>query len=223
VILQAGGSAPGQRLAAATADVVFSVVQDFDEARRHYADFKRLVAARGRAPESVALLPGVMPVVGRTDREAFDTLATLQGFIDSGNAMAMLSERFGTDMRGYDLDGPVPDLPLPDTYHGFIRAMIGKARRERMTLRDLYNLVAAARGHWVLCGSAERVADTLELWFRERAADGFNVMPPYFPEGLRDFVELVVPILQERGLFRADYTGTTLRDHLGLTRPAVGG
>jgi FMN-dependent oxidoreductase (nitrilotriacetate monooxygenase family) len=219
VILQAGGSAPGLRLAALTADVVFSVVQDFDEAREQYAGLKRLVVAQGRDADAVTLLPGVMPVVGRTHREALDRLATLQGFIDGGNAMAMLSERFGTDMRRYDLDGPVPDLPLPDSYHSFIRAMVGKARREDMTLRDLYNLVAAARGHWVLCGSAEHVADTLEQWFRERAADGFNVMPPYFPGGLADFVDLVVPLLQERGLFRRDYAGTTLRQHLGLPRP----
>jgi FMN-dependent oxidoreductase (nitrilotriacetate monooxygenase family) len=214
VILQAGGSAPGQRLAAMTADVVFSVVQDFAEAQQQYAAFKRLVAAQGREPNSVKLLPGVMPVVARTDREALDILATLQGFIDGGNAMAMLSERFGTDMRGYDLDAPVPDLPLPDSYHSFVGALLGKARRESMTLRDLYNLVAAARGHWVLCGSAERVADTLEHWFREGAADGFNVMPPFFPAGLTAFVDLVVPILQARGLFRREYAGKTLRDHL---------
>ena len=101
----------------------------------------------------------------------------------------------------------------------FYEADKRKARRESMTLRDLYNLVAAARGHWVLCGSPETVADTLQLWFDERAADGFNIMPPYFPEGFCDFVDLVVPILQERGLFRREYDGVTLRDHLGLTRP----
>jgi alkanesulfonate monooxygenase SsuD/methylene tetrahydromethanopterin reductase-like flavin-dependent oxidoreductase (luciferase family) len=98
--------------------------------------------------------------------------------------------------------------------------MLAKGRRENMTLRDLYNLTAAARGHWVLCGSAERIADTLQSWFEEHAADGFNVMPPYFHEGFEDFVELVVPVLQERGLFRSDYQGETLRDHLGLKRPA---
>ncbi len=97
--------------------------------------------------------------------------------------------------------------------------MLAKARRDNMTLRDLYNLTAAARGHWVLCGSAERIADTLQQWFNDHAADGFNVMPPYFHEGFEDFVQFVVPILQERGLFRADYEGTTLRDHLGLRRP----
>jgi alkanesulfonate monooxygenase SsuD/methylene tetrahydromethanopterin reductase-like flavin-dependent oxidoreductase (luciferase family) len=137
--------------------------------------------------------------------------------------MAMLSERLGPDMSGYDFDAPVPDeLGASDSYHGFARVMLDKARREAMTLRDLYTLVAAARGHWVLCGSAERIADTLEQWFVEGAADGFNVMPPHFHGGLTDFVDLVVPILQARGLFRRDYAGTTLRDHLGLARPAPG-
>jgi FMN-dependent oxidoreductase (nitrilotriacetate monooxygenase family) len=220
VILQAGGSAPGQRLAARTADVVFSVVQDFAEAQKQYADFKALPPAFGRAPEEVTVLPGVMPVVGRTDREAFDKLKTLQSFISSKNALAMLSDRLGVDMSGYDLDGPIPDISLPDSYHSFAGVMLSKARREKMNLRDLYNLTAAARGHWVLCGSAEHIADTLQYWFENGAADGFNVMPPYFPEGFDDFVDLVVPILQERDLFRADYAGATLRDHLGLARPA---
>jgi len=220
VVLQAGGSAPGLRLAARTADVVFSVVQDIDEARTQYAAFKALLTEYGRDPADVTVLPGVMPVVGRTDREAFDILHTLQGFVDSTNALAMLSDRLGTDMSAYDLDGPIPEIALPDTYHSFARAMLGKARRDNMTLRDLYNLTAAARGHWVLCGSAGRVADTLEQWFRTGAADGFNIMPPFFPGGFDAFVDHVVPRLQARGLFRTEYTGTTLRDHLGLQRPA---
>lgn len=219
VVLQAGGSAPGQRLAARTADVVFSVVQDFEEARRAYAEFKALLPQFGRRAEDVTCLPGVMPVVGRTEREAFDKLATLQSFVSSTNALALLSDRFGTDMSAYDLDGPIPDLALPDSYHSFARVMLAKARREGMTLRDVYNLMAAARGHWVLCGSAQTVADTLQHWFENGAADGFNIMPPFFPEGFEDFVDLVVPILQQRGLFRADYEGTTLREHLGLERP----
>ncbi|SHF96289.1 FMN-dependent oxidoreductase, nitrilotriacetate monooxygenase family [Kaistia soli DSM 19436] len=219
VVLQAGGSAPGQRLAARTADVVFSVVQDFDEAKAQYASFKALLPCFGRSTDAVTMLPGVMPVVGRTDREAFDKLKTLQSFVSSTNALAMLSDRFGTDMSAYDLDGPVPELGENDAYHAFAKVMLAKARRENMTLRDLYNLTAAARGHWVLAGSAETVADTLQYWFENGAADGFNVMPPYFPAGLDDFVDLVVPILQDRGLFRADYEGKTLRDHLGLDRP----
>jgi FMN-dependent oxidoreductase (nitrilotriacetate monooxygenase family) len=219
VVLQAGGSDAGQALAARTADVVFSVVQDIDEAKAGYAALKKRLPAFGRKVDDVTVLPGVMPIVGRTDKEAFEKLNTLQSFISESNALAILSDRFGQDMSAYDLDSPVPDIALPDSYHSFVSVMLAKARREKMTLRDLYNLTAAARGHWVLCGSAESIADTLQQWFDEHAADGFNVMPPYFHEGFEDFVRLVVPILQERGLFRADYAGTTLRDHLGLKRP----
>lgn len=222
VVLQAGGSEPGHALAAETADVVFSVVQDFDEARVQYAAFKARLPVLGRKPEHVAILPGVMPVVARTDKEAFEKLAVLQGYVDGGNARQLLSDRFGQDMSGYDLDGPIPDLALPDTYHSFATVMLNKARRDGMSLRDIYNLTAAARGHWVLCGSAESVADTLERWFVDGAADGFNIMPPYFHEGFDDFVDLVVPILQDRGLFRREYAGRTLRDYLGLPRPARG-
>jgi alkanesulfonate monooxygenase SsuD/methylene tetrahydromethanopterin reductase-like flavin-dependent oxidoreductase (luciferase family) len=219
VVLQAGGSAPGLALAARTADVVFSVVQDMDEAKAQYAALKKRLPAYDRSPDHVTVLPGVMPVVGRTPAEAREKLALLQSFVNGSNALQLLSDRLGQDMTCYDLDGPVPDIALPDTYHSFARVMLAKARRENMTLRDLYDLVAAARGHWVLCGSPEQVADTLQQWFDERAADGFNVMPPYFPEGFNDFVDLVVPILQARGLFRRDYEGETLRDHLGLPRP----
>ncbi|GAB0120079.1 LLM class flavin-dependent oxidoreductase [Acidisoma sp. 7E03] len=222
VILQAGGSAPGQRLAARTADVVFSVVQDIDEARAQYRALKAQLPTFGRSPDAVTVLPGVMPVVGRTEREALDKLAALQSRISDSNAMALLSDRFGRDMSGYDLDGPLPaDLGANDAYHSFSSVMLAKARREGMRLRDVYNLMAAARGHWVLCGAAEQVADTLQHWFETGAADGFNVMPPYFPDGFDDFVDLVVPLLQERGLFRREYEGHSLRDHLGLARPAL--
>jgi len=220
VVLQAGGSEDGQALAARTADVVFSVVQDFDEAKAGYASLKQRLPEFGRNAKDVSVLPGVMPVVGRTDKEAFEKLNVLQSFISSSNALKMLSDRLGADMSAYDLDGPVPELTMPDSSHGFASVMLAKARRENMTLRDLYNLTAAARGHWVLCGSAERIADTLQHWFIEHAADGFNVMPPYFHQCFEDFVDLVVPILQERGLYRANYQGTTLRDHLGLRRPS---
>ena len=142
--------------------------------------------------------------------------------MDDGSAMALLSDRFGQDMSVYDMDAPVPALAPSESYHAFARTLLDKARRENMTLRDLHNLTAAARGHWVLCGSAERVADTLQLWFETGAADGFNVMPSHFPAGLVDFVDLVVPLLQERRLYRRAYGGTTLREHLGLTLEPVG-
>jgi len=163
-----------------------------------------------------------MPIVGRTDAQAREILSTLQGYVDSTEGLAMLSARLGQNMAGRSLDGPVTDIPLPDTSHGFARAILSKARRENMTLRDVYDLTAAARGHWVLCGSAQTVADTLERWFLEGAADGFNVMPAYFPGAFDDFVDLVVPELQRRGIYRKAYAGATLRDHFGLRRPACG-
>ncbi len=219
VILQAGASEPGQALAARTADVVFAVVQDLGEAKAAYATLKSRLPGFGRRAEDMAVLPGVMPIIGSTQAEAKQKLDFLQSFVTPTNAIKMLSNRLGTDMSVYPLDGPVPDLPLPDTSHGFASTMLSKARRENMTLRDLYNLTGAARGHWVLCGTPDSIADTLEEWFTGFAADGFNILPAYFPGAFAEFVDQVVPILQRRGLFRQDYTGTTLRDHLGLARP----
>jgi FMN-dependent oxidoreductase (nitrilotriacetate monooxygenase family) len=221
VVLQAGGSERGQDLAARTADVVFSVVQDFEEARVAYTGLKERVRRFGRDPDSVTILPGVMPIIGKTDAQARDVLNTLQSYVDSKEGLAMLSSRLGVDISKYALDGPIPDLPLPNTSHGFARALLAKGKRDNLSLRELYNLTAAARGHWVLCGSVQTIADTLEKWFLEGAADGFNVMPAYFPGAFDEFVDLV-PELQRRGLYRKAYTGTTLRDHLGLSRPAIG-
>jgi FMN-dependent oxidoreductase (nitrilotriacetate monooxygenase family) len=221
IILQAGGSGPGQELAAKSADVVFSVTQDLNEARSFYRSVKDRLPKYGRAEDSMVILPGLMPIVGRTEREAHDKLAALQGFISETNALSLLSDRFGIDMSVYVLDGPIPeDLKPSDSYHAFAKVMLDKARRENMRLRDVYNLMAAARGHWVLCGTPEYIADTLETWFETGAADGFNIMPSHFPDGLTDFVEMVVPILQERGLYRLEYESGTLRDRMGFERPA---
>lgn len=222
VILQAGGSEPGIMMAARTADVVFSVVQDFTESLDAYANLKAKVEEFGRSRHEVTAMPGVMPVVGRTDREALEKLSMLQSYVGDGNAIVVLSERFDHDMSQYNLDGPIPDLKLPDSYQSFARVLLSRAKREAMSLRDLYNLTVASRGHWTLCGSPETIADTFQTWFEQGAADGFMIMPPYFPGGLSDFVDQVVPILQQRGLFRTDYEETTLRGHLGLGRPQPG-
>lgn len=219
LVLQAGGSDEGLDLAARTADVMFSAVQDFDEAKLAYSALKSRLPRFGRSPDDVKLLPGVMPVIGRTDQEAYQMVEALQGRVDNGVAMAVLSERLGRDMTGYDLDGPIPELPLSDNSHGFARVLLSKGRRDGMTLRQLFHLTAMARGHWVLCGSPTTIADTLQEWFEGGAADGFIVMPTHFPAALDDFVDGVVPILQARGLFRTDYRGTMLRDHFGLKRP----
>ncbi len=218
VIIQAGGSPSGLELAARTADVVFSVVQELESAKAAYADLKGRLAKYGRAPDQLTILPGVMPIIGHTDAEAKAKLSKLQSFLTPANALVLVSSRLGYDVSGHPLDGPVPAPPLGQGTRTFSRVLFETARRDHMTLRDLYNLTAAARGHWVLCGTPHRIADTLEEWFTEGAADGFNVLPPYFPGAFDDFVDLVVPELQRRGLFRHEYEGTTLRDHFGLPR-----
>lgn len=218
VIIQAGGSPSGLELAARTADVVFSVVQDLAGARLAYADLKGRMAKYGRAPEDLAVLPGVMPIIGGSDAEARETLSKLQAWLTPTNAATLVASRIGYDVSGHPLDGPVPPPPPGEGSQAFSHVLYETAKRERMTLRDLYNLTAAARGHWVLCGTPTGIADTLEEWFSGAAADGFNILPPYFPGAFAQFVDLVVPELQRRGLFRHDYQGTTLRDHLGLAR-----
>jgi N-acetyl-S-(2-succino)cysteine monooxygenase len=221
VIIQAGGSPSGLELAARTADVVFSVVQELAPARAAYADLKGRMAKYGRAPDELAILPGVMCIVGNSDAEAREQLAKLQSWITPTNALTLVASRIGYDVSGHDLDAPVPPPPVSDGGRTFHRVLYEMARREKMTLRDLYNLTAAARGHWVICGTPTGIADTLEEWFTTGAADGYNVLPAHFPGAFADFVDRVVPELQRRGLFRRDYEGTMLRDHLGLPRIAA--
>ena len=176
------------------------------------------MAKYGRSPDDLAVLPGVMPIIGATDAEAREKLAKLQSWLTPTNAATLVASRIGYDVSGHPLDGPVPPPPPSEGSRTFSHVLYETARREKMTLRDLYNLTAAARGHWVVCGTPQRIADTLEEWFVGGAADGFNILPPYFPGAFADFVDLVVPELQRRGLFRRDYQGTTLRDHFGLAR-----
>lgn len=216
LIIQAGGSVPGQELSARTADLVFSVVNGEPEAAKAaYDNLKGRLAKYGRAPDDLAILPGVMPIIGKSDAEAKEQLDRLQSWLSPTNALTLVSNRIGHDISGYPLDGPVPELPQTNRGQTFSKTLLDMARRERMTLRDLYNLTAAARGHWVVCGTPERIADTLEEWFRAGRADGFMILPPYFPGAFDDFVDQVVPLLQHRGVFRKDYSGSTLRAHLG--------
>jgi FMN-dependent oxidoreductase (nitrilotriacetate monooxygenase family) len=218
VIIQAGGSPSGLELAARTADVVFSVVQDLEAAKIAYAELKGRMAKYGRAPDELAVLPGVMPIIGASEAEAREKLSKLQSWLTPTNAATLVASRIGYDVSGHPLDEPVPPPPPFQGSRTFSQVLYETARRENMTLRDLYNLTAAARGHWVVCGTPRSIADTLEQWFFGMAADGFNILPPYFPGAFHDFVDLVVPELQRRGLFRRDYQGSTLRDHLGLAR-----
>ena len=220
VLIQAGSSGPGQALAARIADVVFTAQNDLAEARAFYDGMKAQLIRQGRSAQSALVMPGVMPVIGRTEQEAREIFAELNRNIDTAQAFTVLSERLGADMSIHPLDGPVPDVPETEHLKSRAALLIQMARRENLTLRDLFYRVAAARGHLLPVGTPVQIAHLLQRWFEAGAADGFNLMPPFFPGQFDAFVDLVVPILQERGLFRADYTGTTLRDHLGLTRRA---
>ena len=221
VIIQAGGSPPGQELSARSADLVFSVVNgEPASAKAAYDSLKARVIKHGRRPEHVPILPGVMPIIGETDAQAKEQLDRLQSWLTPTNALTLVSQRLGYDIAGYPLDGPIPDFAQKtDRGQAFSNTLLEMARRENMTLRDLYNITAAARGHWVIYGTPKRIADIFEEWFAAERADGFVVMPAYFPGAFDDFVNLVVPELQRRGLYRKEYSGPTLRDHLGLTRP----
>jgi alkanesulfonate monooxygenase len=165
-------------------------------------------------------MPGVFPVVGRTESEAQAKFQALQELILPEVGLALLSGLIGGfDLSGYPLDGPVPELPETNNNKSRQALMLRTARERNLTIRDLYLLVAGARGHWQLVGTPTQIADQLQSWFENEAADGFNVMPPVQPTGLDDFVTLVVPELQRRGLFRTAYEGRTLRGNLGLARP----
>ncbi|MDQ1653939.1 MAG: N-acetyl-S-(2-succino)cysteine monooxygenase, partial [Cryptosporangiaceae bacterium] len=182
------------------------------------------LAKFGRTHEEIKILPGISPVIGSTTAEATALEDELNALIVPEYGLAQLSKMVGLDLFDRDLDGPLPDrLPVEDDINGNksrFTLVVELARRENLTIRQLLVRLAGGRGHRVIAGTPEYVADQLEEWFTGGAADGFNVMPPYLPGGLDDFVDQVVPILQDRKLFRTEYTGTTLREHYGLPRPA---
>lgn len=220
VIFQAGSSSAGQAFAARYADVVLGVQVDVEQARRFYTSLKRDVAASGRNPDHCKILPGFLPVVGDTEDDARAKLDTLAGYVDETIGYRTMTDRIGHDLSQYPLDGPIPDLPLSAEVQGYARMMLTPEYRAKHTLRDLYNNFAVSRGYLISCGTAEQIADTMEAWFTGGACDGFIVAPAHFPEALDDFTRGVLPLLQARGLFRMEYSGATLRDHLGLPVPA---
>jgi alkanesulfonate monooxygenase len=221
VIVQAGSSADGQDFAAQWAEVIFTVQQTLEQARDYYAGMKDQVANHGRAPDQAVIMPGVFTVVGRTKAEAEDRYETLQRLVDPVVGLGMLTYQLGgVDVTQFPLDEPLPELPATEGSQGKQKVIYEQARRKGLTVRQLYLSVAAGRGHRFLLGTPQALADQLEDWFVNGAADGFNVMPAYLPDQLTEFVDLVVPELQRRGLFRTEYEGRTLRENLGLKRPA---
>src|SRR5215203_2041532 len=220
VIVQAGQSDAGRDLAARTAEVLFTVQQQLPPAQAFYSDLKARVAKYGRSPDSLRIMPGVLTVVGRTREEAQEKFDRLQALIHPELGVPALSDIVGMDLSKFPLDGPMPDVPLTNTQQGRQKVVVDMARAENLTIRQLYKRVATARGHRVAVGTGADIADALEEWYRGGAADGFNIMPQVLPAGLNEFVELVVPELQRRGLFRTKYEGRTLRENVGLKRPA---
>jgi FMN-dependent oxidoreductase (nitrilotriacetate monooxygenase family) len=227
VFVQAGSSDTGRRFAARHAEAVFTAQMEKATAKDFYADLKALAADEGRVPDQVLILPGLSPVIGATEAEALRLARELNDLSDPEVGRKRLSGRFGGhDFSHLRLDEPLTpaDFPDPDAVEAArsrTEVIIGLVRRERPTLRQLLGYLAGARGHYVTAGTPEQIADLIEDWFRDGAADGFNLMPPVLPPMLEVFIAEVVPLLQKRGLFRTGYAGETLRAHYGLPRPGV--
>jgi len=220
VVVQAGSSEAGRDLAARTAEVIFTAQQTLEDAIDFYSDVKGRLAQYGRHPDDLKIMPGVFPIVGRSESEAREKFEQLQALIDPKVGLALVSGLTGGfDLSGYPLDGPIPELPETNASKSRQLLTLELARRENLTIRQLYLRVAGARGHWQLVGTPAQIVDQLEERFVKGGADGYNVMPPVLPAGLDDFVELVIPELRRRGLFRSEYEGRTLHDNLGLRRP----
>ncbi len=221
VIVQAGQSQDGRALAAKTAEVIFTAHQRLDTAQEFYRDIKTRAVAAGRDPSHVLVMPGVSPFIGRTEAEAREKYDRLTNLIDPKDGIALLNQLTGgtLDLSGYDLDGPLPIAPATEGMKSRQALIRQIADENNFTIRQLYQWIASARGHFTIIGSVEQIADTLQEWFENEGADGFNILPPWLPTGLTDFVDLVIPELQRRGLFRTAYEGRTLRENLGLPYP----
>ncbi len=221
VIVQAGQSDAGRQLAGETAEMVFSGVSDIATAQRVYADIKARAQAVGRNPDHLVIMPGAFVMVGDTAAEARAKKTRLDSLVHPDSGLGTLSVQLGVDASKFDLDGPLPDdLPPTNASHTSRQKLVDMARNDGLTVRQLAQYVGGAFGTLEMIGTPAMIADQMQEWLESRACDGFNVMFPYLPGGLDDFVEQVVPELQRRGLFRRDYEGTTLREHLGLPRPA---
>jgi FMN-dependent oxidoreductase (nitrilotriacetate monooxygenase family) len=219
VVVQAGASDDGRQLAAETAEVVFCAHQSLDGAREYHRDVKERMVRFGRDPDHLKVMPGLGVMVAPTRAEAEEKYQELQNLIHPEVGVALLSKYLFFDLRGYDIDGPVPVVEQSGQ-PSRSQLLSETARAEGLTIRQLYQRIAGGRGHFQVVGSVKDVADLMEEWFTTGAADGFNIIPPFFPNSLDEFNMLVVPELQKRGLYRTAYEGKTLRENLGLPRPA---
>ena len=219
VIVQAGASEAGRQLAAETAEVVFAAGSQLADGRAFYADVKGRMAAVGRDRDHLKILPGAFVVVGETVEEARAKRARLDSLVYYDSAIASLSIALGHDASRFDPDGPLPEIPESNASRSSRERVVALAKRDQLTVRQLAQRLGGYSG-LAFVGTPQTIADGMEEWLLTDACDGFNVMFPYLPEGLDDFVDKVVPELQRRGLFRREYEGRTLRENLGLPRPA---
>ncbi len=218
VIVQAGASDSGRQLAAEVAEMIFAAGGPIADARAYYADIKSRAAKAGRDPALVKILPGALVTVAESDDAAREKRALLDSLVHPDSGMAALSIALGTDARAFDLDAPLPDIPETNQSQSGRQRVLERARRENLTVRQLA-VALGGYGGLSFTGSAKTIADEMQHWLESDACDGFNIMFPTIPGGVEDFVSLVVPELQRRGIFRKEYAGATLREHLGLPRP----
>ncbi|HEY0296063.1 MAG TPA: LLM class flavin-dependent oxidoreductase [Bordetella sp.] len=224
VIVNAGGSEAGMELAARTAEVVFSVDRSLEKAKAFYANLKGRMAKYGRRPEALKIVCALNPYVGETDAQGQEKLDYLQSMIHPAVGREIISvDLGGIDLHNLPLDEPIPESALPTASNAtksYFDNMVAAIREDKLTVRQLYLACAASRGGMnAIAGSGATIADRMEQWFKEGAADGFMVRVSHLPGGLEDFTKYVIPELQERKLFRTEYSGPTLRDQLGLARP----
>jgi alkanesulfonate monooxygenase len=222
VIVQAGTSDDGMDVAARFAEVIFSANLTIDTCQKYFKEVKTRAQDKfGRNPDHLKVMPGLSPYVGRTEAEAKEKYDYQNSLMHPIVAREILSTVLGgVDLTPYDFDGPLPDnLPMSNASQSTFKYVTDLAKKDNLSMRQIAQVVAGARAKLVMVGSPTQLADQMEQWYVEEAADGFNIMPPYLPGAFDDFVELVIPELQRRGLFRTEYTGRTLREHLGLPRP----
>ena len=219
VIIQAGASEAGRQLAAETADVVFAPASSLEAGKAYFADVKGRARALGRDPETIKILPGVLVIVGETVEAAIAKRAHLDSLVHYDSGIGSLNSALGYDVSGFDPDGPLPEIPPTNASQSARDRVVAMAQRENLTIRQLAQRIGSYGG-LAFVGTPQTIADQMEQWLSEEGSDGFNVMFPFLPEGLDAFVDRVVPELQRRGIFRQDYEGKTLRENLGLARPA---
>ncbi|MEJ9217738.1 LLM class flavin-dependent oxidoreductase [Paenibacillus glucanolyticus] len=227
VLIQAGSSGPGQDFAAQYGEVIFTAQQSKKAAQDFYASVNSKLSQYGRASGSLKIMPGLSAVIGATEEEAWRKFHELQALIPPSSAITVLSGFLNYDLSVYPLDQPLPrDIPDPVAASNGMKSRVqlymDMAYQDNLSILELGRKILTSRGHMQFVGTPEQLADMMQDWFEGYACDGFNIMPPVLPGDLDDFVNTVIPVLQERGLFRTEYSGRTLREHLGLQRPDVG-